>query len=223
MIDKSTFDFLKALQKNNDRIWFEANRNKYEQAKENVLNFAGALITTFGKKDAGIGLLEPKQCMFRINRDVRFSKNKMPYKNNMSIYLNANGKKSDTAGYYIHIEPGKSFVAAGVWQPPAPILKNIRQEVDYNFTDFQKILKAKTFTKYFDGLQQNEKLTRPPKGYETDNPAIEFIKLKSFIASEGVEDNLLMGNSAVKDISNHFAAVQPLITFINYGLNDPDQ
>ncbi len=126
--------------------------------------------------------------MFRINRDVRFSKDKSPYKNNMAGYFNVDGKKGNGAGYYLHIEPGKSFAAGGIWMPEPKDLIKIRQEIDYSFDDWKKIITNTSFKKTFTEGIKGEALVRPPKGYDEDNPAIQFIKQKSFIVTKSFTD-----------------------------------
>ncbi len=183
MIQPSIIKFLSALKKNNNKQWFDTHRNQYELIKKDFRLFVGQLINSIAVFDNSINFLEPKDCVFRINRDVRFSKDKRPYKNNLAAYFNKGGKKGGGAGYYIHIEPGKSYMAAGVWMPPSEELSKIRQEIDYNFDEWKKLLSEKSFKKYFNGtIAFKESLVRPPKGYTEDNPAIEYIKLKSFVA-----------------------------------------
>jgi uncharacterized protein (TIGR02453 family) len=149
MLQSSTVNFLKSLSDNNNRPWFEANRGRYENAKEDFQNLVQSLIKGIGKFDPDIAQLEVKNCVFRQYRDVRFAKDKRPYKNNMGAYFNIGGKKINTAGYYLHVEPGKSFVAGGLYEPEAPMLAKVRQEIDYNLEDWKKILSNKTFQKYF--------------------------------------------------------------------------
>lgn len=219
MIEKTTLAFLNKLQNNNDKAWFDANRNLYENAKENIEGVAQQMIDAIAGFDPSVAHLLPKQCTFRINRDVRFSKNKMPYKNNMAIYINGGGKKSDTAGYYIHIQPGNSFVASGIWQPPAPVLASIRQEIDYNFGEWKKIIKNTSFKKYFpEDLDKGDSLVRSPKGYEDENSAIEFLKLKSFVARHAFTDEEITDKQFEKKASTLLKAVFPMIKFINRGL-----
>lgn len=219
MIAKNTFRFLAELEQNNNKVWFDAHRPAYEAAKENALEFCAAMIKELGKLDAGIAMLEPRQCIFRINRDVRFSKNKAPYKNNMGVYFNAQGKKSDTAGYYIHLQPGASFVAAGIWQPPAPVLSKLRQEIDYNFEEWSKILNSAAFKKNTEGLRSEDKLSRPPKGYEATNPAIEFLKHKTFVASNSFSNDKFTEKDSVKNVMSFCKAAQPLVLFLNRGFD----
>lgn len=215
MIQASTIKFLKALQKNNNRPWFEKNRSQYENAKADFLLMVEQLIKAISTFDKPIGNLEAKNCTFRINRDVRFSKNKDPYKNNIAAYFNKDGKKGIGAGYYLHIEPGKSFAAGGIWMPEPAVLAGIRQEIDYSFKEWKNIISDKSFKKNFTEGIKGETLTRPPKGYDENNPAIEFIKKKSFIVSRSFTDAEVQSKTFVKDVAKTFGAMKPMIDFLN--------
>jgi uncharacterized protein (TIGR02453 family) len=216
MIQKTTMQFLIDLKKNNDREWFETNRKRYEAAKENVLELAASLIKIVAAFDKNIAELQPKDCMFRINRDVRFSKNKAPYKNNMSLVISKGGKKSDSAAFYIHIEPGQAFIGCGYWSPETKKLASIRQEIDYNFNDWKKIISTKKFKETFvDGISKEDTLQRPPKGYDVENPAIDFLKLKSFIAVKKISDTTLQDKNFVKEILETYKSVKPMLDFLN--------
>lgn len=223
MISASTLRFLKDLKKHNNKEWFDANRDRYAQAKTDFESMVAAMIQKLGSFDASVAHLHAKDCMFRINRDVRFSKNKAPYKTNMAMYVSRHGKKAmDCAGYYLHVEPGASFVAAGIWMPMAPELKKVRQEIDYNFDEFQKLVKQKSFKNLFPDLDRSEGavLSRPPKGYEADNPAIEYLKLKSFIVTTPLADDVLTGKSMLPTVSAAFKTAFPLVQFINRALEE---
>ena len=165
MLEATTLKFLKDLNKNNNKPWFDAHRPQYEIAKRDFYTLVEKLIPAIAKFDESIGLLLVKQCVFRINRDVRFSKNKAPYKSNMACYFNQAGKNGLGGGYYLHIEPGKSFAAGGIWVPEPTVLAGIRQEIDYNFSDWKKIIENKKFKKIFtEGLRSNEKTGEATKG-----------------------------------------------------------
>jgi uncharacterized protein (TIGR02453 family) len=215
MIEKATLQFLATLKKNNNKEWFEANRKKYEAAKENVKQVTENLIKALGAHDEEIGQLQPKDCTFRINRDVRFSKNKAPYKSNMSCIFSKGGKKSDKSGFYVHIEPGEAFVGAGYWAPEAKKLAAVRQEIDYNFDAWKKIVSSKKFKETFRDLSKEDILQRPPKGYDEHNPAIEYLKLKSFIVRTKLTDVELLDKNFVKTITNIFVAVKPMLNFLD--------
>lgn len=218
MIQSSTLKFLKDLKKNNNKPWFDAHRKAYESAKADFINFIQAVIDQHGKNDSGIKTLTAKECLFRINRDVRFSKDKSPYKTNMGASINKGGRKAvNTAGYYFHLEPGKAFLGGGLYQPMPEELKKVRQEIDYNLADFKKIINSKAFKKHYPGLDKSAEflLSRVPKGYEADNPAAEYLKLKSYIAMVDVSDAELGSKTMVKRTVDAFKALQPLIEFMN--------
>ncbi len=221
MIQAATLKFLKNLKENNDKSWMDAHREDFLAAKENFAEVIDKVIKQFGKKEEGIETLTAKDCVFRQNRDIRFSKNKSPYKSNMGAYLNKDGKKSPLGGYYFHCEPGnKSFVGGGLWMPEAPVLKKVRQEVDYCWDEFNKILHDKKFAVQFGDLDSEDTLSREPKGYEKDNPAIKYLKLKSFVAMKPLTDEELKSTDLVKNISSAFETIQPLIRFINRAIED---
>ena len=223
MLQASTIKFLQALKKNNNKEWFDVNRKQYELAKADFAALVDAVINSFGKKDPSIAGLVAKNCVFRINRDVRFSKNKEPYKSNMGASITAGGKKSMLAGYYFHLEPGgNSFVGGGLYMAEPDKLKKVRQEIDYNWDAFSKITKHKRFKEVYGDLDKSEgmSLVREPKGYEKDNPAIDYIKLKSWIALRPITDKQLTEKELVKIISSSFEALQPLLVFLNRGLSE---
>jgi len=221
MLAATTLQFLKALEKNNNKAWFDAHRKQYDAAKLNFAELTQQVITQFGKKEPSIALLQPKECVFRINRDVRFSKNKAPYKNNMGASIKAGGKKSLLAGYYIHLEPGgKSFVGGGLYMPDAAIVGKIRQEIDYNYAAFIRIVENKKFIAQYGGLDFSEglSLVREPKGYEKENPAIKYLKLKSWIATSPLSDTALQDKNLATQLTKAFEYLQPLISFLNEAL-----
>lgn len=223
MLQNTTLKFLKDLSKNNNREWFEKNRKTYEAAKEDMAAMIDDVIKQYGKKDTAIANLTAKECVYRINRDVRFSKNKAPYKNNMAASLISGGKKSNNAGYYIHIQPGgESFVGGGRYMIEPIELKKIRQEIDYSWEEFTKIISHKKFRDTYGELERGEgmALSREPKGYEKDNPAIEYIKLKSFVATVPLSDADLTSKDLVKKIIAAFETLQPLIVFLNRAINE---
>ncbi|MBK8311982.1 MAG: DUF2461 domain-containing protein [Chitinophagaceae bacterium] len=225
MLQTSTIKFLKDLKKNNNKPWFDKNRKVYEAAKADFISFIQAVIDQHGKKDASIKNLLAKDCLFRINRDVRFAKDKSPYKTNMGASINKGGRKAEnSAGYYFHLEPGGVFTGGGIWMPMPDELKKVRQEIDYNFTDFKKIIAAKKFKSVYGELSSNPeyKLVRVPKGYDPENPAAEFLKLKSYIAMIKISDADLTSKELVKKTVAAFEALQPLIEFINEALRAPE-
>lgn len=222
MLQQSSILFLRNLKKNNRKDWFDANRQKYDATKKDVEELSAAIIKLLSRSDESIAHLQPKDCMFRINRDVRFSKDKSPYKTNMGVYFSKGGKKGPHAGYYFHLEPGACFVAGGLWMPMPEDLKKVRQEIDYNWDEFRKIIESKKFRSTFGALQRpaDYVLSRPPKGYDEDNPAIEYLKLKSIIASTTLPDTDLTSNQLVKTIVARFVAMKPLVDFLNRAIEE---
>jgi uncharacterized protein (TIGR02453 family) len=221
MLQPSTLKFLKDLKKNNNKPWFDANRKRYEDAKKDFENFIQQVIDLHGKKDKTISSLKAKDCLFRINRDVRFSKDKSPYKTNFGASINKGGRKAfSTAGYYFHLEPGQCFVGGGIYQPMPEELKKVRQEIDYNFNDFKKIIGAKKFKSFYGDLDKSKEflLSRVPKGYGPDNPAADYLRMKSYIAMVEQKDAGLTSKDLVKKTVAAFEALQPVIQFINNSL-----
>lgn len=222
MLQPTTIKFLKDLKKNNHKPWFDANRKRYEEAKADFANFIQQVIDLHSKKDKTIASLKAKDCLFRINRDIRFSKDKSPYKTNFGASINKGGKKAfATAGYYFHLEPGQCFVGGGIYQPGPEELRKVRQEIDYNFKDFKKIIGSKKFKSLYGDLDKSAEfsLSRVPKGYEPENPAAEYLKLKSFIAFVALSDEDLVAKDLVKKSAAAFETLQPLIDFINESLS----
>ena len=218
MINKKTLQFLKDIKTNNNREWFEKKKENYIEAKDDFEKFVQQVLMQLSKFDPKIKELQAKNCTYRQYRDVRFSKDKSPYKIHMGAYINRGGKKSLYGGYYFHLEPGnKSFLGGGLWVPMAPELKKVRQEVDYCFDEFNKIVTGSKFKKIYSGLIDNDemKLKTNPKGYTGDNPAIEYLKHKSFVAKRSVSDAELMNPDLLKNTIEAFKTLKPLLYFIN--------
>lgn len=217
MLQPATIQFLRDLKKNNNKAWFDANRARYDGAREDFTVFIQKVIDLFSKKEPALAHMNAKDCMFRINRDVRFSKDKSPYKTNMGAYINAEGKKSLTAGYYFHFEPGNSFIGGGMWMPPGEQLAKVRQEIDYNLVNFKKIITARPFKNIYGGLSNDKEflLQRVPKGYDADHPAAEYLKYKSFVATATVNDADLTDKGLLPKTVKAYETLQPLVAFLN--------
>ena len=203
--------FLKSIAKNNNRAWFEKNKPKYLEAKLTFEEFLEAIhkeLITFDESVAG---LNPRKMGFRIYRDVRFSKDKRPYKVNMGAGFSEHGKMEQEPGYYIHIEPGKSFIAGGLYMPDADKLLKIRQEIDYNAEVFLKILNDKKFKKLFPSLGDFDKLKTAPKGYPKDHPQIDLLKHKSYVVSHYFTDKEVLD----KKFPKKAAAVAKVLKSLN--------
>ena len=214
-ISKSTLRFLSDLKLNNNRDWFARNRKAYDEARNNFEVFVQALIDEHVKFDPIHKGLEAKSCVFRINRDTRFARDKSVYKTNLGAFMVRGGKKNGDRfpGYYFHIEPGSSFVAGGAYVPPAPWLNAIREKIDENADGLIRIINSKDFKKYFGGLD-GEKLKTAPKGYPRDHPHIELLKFKSFLAYKSISDRELTSEGCFNLAVSTFRAMKPLHDFL---------
>ncbi|MFC2137060.1 DUF2461 domain-containing protein [Bacteroidota bacterium] len=214
MISKEIFDFLKELKSNNNRGWFNENKTKYQKLKKEWENFVNAFIPEVASIDNSIGVIEPKDCIFRIYRDVRFSKDKSPYKTNFSSFFVKGGKKSGFAGYYIHLEPGSSFIGGGIHMPPGNILKAIRTEI-FDFTDeFKQIINNQEFKSYFSELDA-EKLKTAPRDFPGDFKDIELLKFKSYTIGKLVSEQEIISNTFPNELKKAFKIMSPFILFLN--------
>ncbi|TWF44914.1 uncharacterized protein (TIGR02453 family) [Chitinophaga polysaccharea] len=219
MLQPSTLKFLKSLRLNNNKVWFDEHKTEYQAAKADFESMVQQLIDGLSKQEPSMQGLQLKDCVFRIYKDVRFSKDKTPYKVNLAASFQAGGKKSTLAGYYFHMEPGgNSFAGGGLWMPGAPELKKLRQEIDYNFQEFEQLISHKEFIKQF-GKIEGEALKTAPQGYQPDNPAIAYLKLKSFVVSHPFTDEACTQPALVREILKTFAIMQPFIQFINRAMD----
>ena len=193
----------------------DAHKTTYQQVRNGLLHMADFLIKSMGHLDESVADLEPKQCVFRINRDVRFSRDKSPYKTNVGIFLAPEGKNSGLAGYYLHIEPeDQSFIAGGIYQPTSDVLKKIRQEIDYQTDELLEIIYAPHFKKLFGDLQ-GEKLKRTPQGYDATHPQAELLKMKSYLAMHPMTDNVVTHQDFLSQVLAAFQVMVPFNKFLN--------
>jgi len=214
MIKEKTLGFLRELAANNNREWFMANKHDYEEAKADLFVMIARLIKEFSAIDPQYPAdTEPKKALMRIYRDVRFSKNKDPYKLNYGIAFDVKGYGPNTPSYYLHIQPGNCFFGVGFWQPEPQILKMIREEIDYNADEFLSIIGDKDFKKFYT-VSTEDKLKKAPKGYENDHPLLEWLKLKSMIAIYKINEEEFFNPSIVNKLKTAFKAVQPFVLFL---------
>lgn len=207
--------FLTQLQQNNNKAWMDAHRTEYQAVRQTLIAITEQLIQRMGKLDPSLASLKPTDCIYRINRDIRFSKDKSPYTDNVSLYIGQGGKKLTYAGYYLRLQPNnQSCIAGGLYQPMPEILKKVRQEIDYNGGDLEAIVSIKKFKDLFGGLQ-GEKLQRPPKGYDENNPYIEWLKMKSFLAMHPLTDAAVLQPNLVDEVMQAFQALLPFNQFFN--------
>lgn len=211
--------FLSALKSNNNKEWMDAHRGEYLQAKADFEALVDNLLHNLQVYEPELAGLTAKDCTFRINRDIRFSKDKSPYKHNFGASIAEGGKKSLNAGYYLHIQPGnESFIGGGLYMPPGEQLKKIRQEIDYNAPELLKIVTTKDF-KYAYGKIQGEKLARAPKGYDPNHPNIEFLKLKSYVALHKLSDADIKSPNLVEDLTQKCFVLKPFLDFLNVAIS----
>lgn len=212
--------FLKDIRRNNDRAWFEKNKSRYLKAKEGFEGIVASLLKELVKFDPELAGLDPKKLPFRIYRDVRFSKDKRPYKVNMGAGFSPNGKLVQEPGYYLHVEPGnKSFIAGGIYMPDGGNLSKIRQEIDYNADKLLKIISAKKFKTTFGGFDDFDKLKTVPKGYAKDHPQIGLLKHKSYIVSKSFTDRQVTDKKFVKNAADSCRLIKPLNDFIREAIS----
>lgn len=215
---KEILTFLNGLKKNNNRDWFEAHRESYQAARDLFIEMIRQLVAGIAKFEPEVAGLRPKDCLFRINRDIRFSNDKRPYKGNFGAVINKGGKKSEFAVYYFHLQPGnESIVAGGIYMPQPETLKRIRQEIDYNPDPLIDLMHTREFEKYFGDFTDN-RLKRPPKGYDEENPQIGLIKLKDYIVVRSFTDKEVTSPGFLKEVLKSFKAMKPLNDYLNMAI-----
>lgn len=220
MITETTFSFLRQLKENNTREWFTANKKNYELARAEVEALIASTIKALNVLDPSIQAPDAKDCMFRIFKDVRFSKDKSPYKTNFGAFIAKGGRKTVNPGYYIHIEPGASMVAGGVYMPQPDVLKLLRNEVYFNSDEFEKILNAKDFVRYFKSLDDFDKLKKPPKDFPADFPKVELLKYKSYVVTSMIDDEVVLSDEFPDMILDISRAMLPLNVFLNRAIRN---
>lgn len=220
MISEHTLTFLKELKTNNNRDWFLDNKQRYELVKKEYYQFTADLLETMKSMDATLEPLEVKKCVFRINRDIRFSKDKSPYKTHLGVWFSTAAKNAEAAGYYLHIDPENPFVGGGIYCPQPDQIQKIRKEIHFFYDDLTSILNDKKFVSNYKMLNRDENTTlkNPPRGYEKDDPAIEHLKLKSFTATENFDPKIITQKNFLPLMAEKMITLQPLIAFINRAL-----
>lgn len=215
-------EFLSALKENNNKEWFDKNRDWYQQSKKNYESFVSKLIPELQKIDKSIGPIEAKDCTFRIFRDVRFSPDKTPYKSHLGAYIAKGGRKSQLAGYYFHVEPGNSILAGGIWAPEAPVLKAIRNDIYGLIDEFVEIVEGKGFKKQFKELNTDMGVLRSaPKDFPKDFPHVKYLKYKSYTMSKHVPDNIVTDEKALlAECVEVFKEMKPVNDFLNRAVNE---
>lgn len=224
MMQAKTLHFLEDLKENNQKEWFHENKKNYEIFKKEYQGLIADLLKEMKALDHLLEPLEAKNCAFRINRDVRFSKNKSPYKTYMGIWFSTDKSRKNAPGYYLHYEKGMSFIAGGVYCPETDELKKIRKEIAFFQEDLVEILENPSFKKIYGELDRDEKnvLKKAPKDYEPSHPAIEFLKLKSFTATHLVADSLFTDFDFASKMAKKLIVLKPLNIFLNRAMETID-
>ncbi len=211
-IDKSTIQFLEKLKKNNNRDWFQANKKEYETAHQNVIDFSTELLERLSAHDA-IETPTGKKALYRIYRDVRFSKDKSPYKTWF-----AGGFKRATkqlrGGYYFHLEPNSVFAAGGFWGPNKDDLLLIRRQIQADPAPLRKILASKSFKSHF-GELKGEQLKTAPKGFDKEDPTVDLLRYKQFLLSKEIDVSQLTSPKLLDEIESSFLAMRPFFDYMS--------
>ncbi|WP_297337267.1 DUF2461 domain-containing protein [Algoriphagus sp.] len=205
--------FLSSLAENNNKEWMDTNRDWYQATRQEFLKDVEVILKRLRELEPELSAFKPKDCVFRQNRDIRFSPNKDPYKTNFGAYFSPKGKKSPGPGYYLQIQPGNSFFAGGIWMPEAENLKKIRKEIDYSGAELEKIEHSAEFKKLFSGIE-GEKLKTSPRDYEADHPYIEYLRLKSFTVSHPIADKDVNSGNFINLALDGFGVMKPFNDFL---------
>ena len=218
MIDAATFKFLRDLDKNNEKEWFEAHRDRYDAALDNVTEVAAQLIDDAASYDPAIGKLdrEPKKCVSRIHRDMRFQKGKPPYKTDWFVMLGGDPQAGKGAGYFLHIQPSGSYAGGGLYTPDAETLHRIRERISKQFSEWKTVAESNRLTSIVpDGVTPPDELKTMPHGFDKDDPAAKYLRMKGYVANRALSNADLEGDKAQTLIVEAFKAVKPLVAFLN--------
>lgn len=211
--------FLKELQKNNNRAWFQENKGRYDVLRQLFADDVQSLISRIALFDPEVAGLEAKDCLFRIYRDIRFSPNKLPYKNHFAAYIARGGRSSERGGYYIHIEPGNCMLSGGIWCPQPKLLKLLRQDIYDHMDEFVAILEDPSFKASFPELE-GEVLKRMPVGFPSDIPYGDILKHKDFCVASVKPDSFFTENTWLEASVSEFQKLLPLNRFLNYTIDE---
>jgi uncharacterized protein (TIGR02453 family) len=213
---EALFEFLKELRENNNREWFKANKGRYDALHKEHIVIVQELINRIRMFDPEIGGLDAKSCIYRIYRDIRFSNDKTPYKTHFGAYMTGyGGRTSPYGGYYLHVEPGGSFVSGGVWCPDPKMLKQLRQDIYHNIEEFTGILENEPFKQVF-GELEGDMLQRMPEGFPKDCPYDAILRHKYFVVSSEKTDHFFDTEGWMDEVVENFKLLYPFNRFLNY-------
>lgn len=218
---KNILHFLSELKQNNNREWFAENKDWYNQVKTEFEVIGADLIREISTFDDEVKHVEVKDCVFRIYRDVRFSHDKSPYKTHFGIYIASHGgRKSPRGGYYLHLDPDKSFIGCGVWMPQPDVLKALRQSIYDNIDEFNDILESKEFKKIYPQLSDEGKAKKIPLGFPANFSYAELLKNKSYLVDTVLTDKQLNSDDFTKTVSSLVKTAHPFLSFLNYTVDE---
>lgn len=214
MLHKDTLFFLADLKGNNHKTWFDENRKRYDAIRKDLVKFVGAIIEEISAFDSEIEGIDPSKTLFRINRDIRFSKDKSPYKINLGAHIaSKSGKEAGQVGYYLHLEPEGNFMGGGIYMPEAETLRKIREYTDENGAELTRIISDPEFIATF-GTLQGERLKGTPKGYSKDHPYADFLSMKDMYVLHKVSDEDIQSGNLLEMAVSVFRTQYPLNTFL---------
>ena len=219
MIDASVFRFLKQLKADNSRRWFGLHRAEYEAARARVLETVDHLIAGIARFDPPIIEQAPEDCLFRIHRDVRFARDKSPYKTHFGAFITDRGRKVDRAGYYLHIEPGECLLAGGLYMPPPPQLKAVRQAILRDSRGLRRIISRPKFVKLFGKSLPGRRLKTAPRDIRGDHPDIDLLRLTSFEIVAALKDAQLQKKDFPEYAAGVFEAMRDFVAWLNRALD----
>jgi uncharacterized protein (TIGR02453 family) len=216
---KQVLAFLKELDRNNNRDWFNQHKKEYQEARKTFEEFIGRLILEIGQFDPEIRGLTASGSIFRINRDTRFSPDKTPYKNNFGAHMSRGGKNGGEPGYYFHMQPGDCFISGGIYMPSSDKLKAIRKEI-FNFPEDFRLLIDDPWFKQNAGLFEDDKLKRPPVGFPVDFELIDYLKYKHYCPFIQLSDAKVQSPELFDFAVDSYRKMKKFNDFINRALED---
>lgn len=216
---ESILSFLRDLAQNNNREWFNEHKKNYQESLDLFREFAAELLTGMVQFDPTLGDLVPKETIFRIYKDVRFSKDKSPYKIHFGCWMTKGGRKSSDAGYYFHLEPDNSFMAAGVYMPPKEQLKLIRQEIVFNPGAYLEVINNRVISKGYERGGKEDILKKGPAGFPKDFEHLEEIKYKHFIFSKNYKDSEIFKKGFSQNVVADYQGLFPLVNYLNLAMS----
>jgi len=218
MQQNKTLAFLGKLKENNTKEWFKDNQIDYKNSRADFENFVSNIIKGLASIDSKIEQqdLQPKKCIKRINRDIRFSNDKSPYKTNYFANFNPKGQKSEYASYYLHLEPNNSFAGGGVYMPQTTTLNKFRKEIESDLKKWESLINQKSFRETFpNGIESPSELKSAPKGFDKESPAIEYVRKKGFFTMRKLTNKEITSEDAASKIIKTFKEVKPVVEFLN--------